>query len=85
MDLVKLGWLQLALNAGGIALAFVLAGFLLVRIDCWRPLGPRRSSALPIQPDLEVGSQPVQLLCDLIKITQTVNVSRIFGLQLTGS
>ena len=40
IDLGKLGWLQVALNAGGIALAFMLAGFVLVWIDSWRPLGP---------------------------------------------
>jgi hypothetical protein len=42
IDVGKLGWLQVALNAGGIALAFILAGFLLVWIDGWRPLGPSR-------------------------------------------
>jgi len=40
IDVGKLGWTQVALNAGGIALAFILAGFLLVWIDRWRPLGP---------------------------------------------
>jgi hypothetical protein len=44
MDVVKLGWLQTALNAGGIALGFIVAGFLLVWIDSWRPLGSGRSS-----------------------------------------
>jgi hypothetical protein len=39
MDVGKLGWLQTALNAGGIALAFIVAGLLLVWIDSWRPLG----------------------------------------------
>lgn len=39
IDISKLGWLQVALNAGGIALAFILAGFALVWIDSWRPLG----------------------------------------------
>lgn len=45
IDLAKLGWLQTALNAGGIALAFILAGFAMVWIDSWRPLGsnPGRS------------------------------------------
>ena len=42
IDVGKLGWMQVGLNAGGIALAFILAGFLLVWIDCWRPLGPSR-------------------------------------------
>ena len=40
IDVAKLGWLQVALNAGGIALAFILAGFALVWVDSWRPLGP---------------------------------------------
>ena len=44
MDVGKIGWLQTALNAGGMAMAFILAGFLLVWIDGWRPLGSRRSS-----------------------------------------
>lgn len=44
MDVGKIGWLQTALNAGGIALAFLLAGLLLVWVDKWRPLGSRRSS-----------------------------------------
>jgi hypothetical protein len=42
MDVAKLGWLQTALNAGGIALAFIIAGLLLVWIDSWRPLGSGR-------------------------------------------
>ena len=42
IDVGKLGWLQVGLNAGGIALAFIVAGFLLVWIDGWRPLGPSR-------------------------------------------
>ena len=42
IDVGKLGWLQVGLNAGGIALAFILAGFLLVWVDSWRPLGPSR-------------------------------------------
>jgi hypothetical protein len=42
MDLGKLGWMQTALNAGGIALAFILAGFALVWVDRWRPLGSKR-------------------------------------------
>ena len=40
IDAGKLGWLQVALNSGGIALGFILAGFALVWIDGWRPLGP---------------------------------------------
>ena len=39
IDVGKLGWLQTALNAAGIALGFILAGFALVWIDSWRPLG----------------------------------------------
>ncbi|HVI05942.1 MAG TPA: Pr6Pr family membrane protein [Sphingomicrobium sp.] len=42
MDPGKLGWLQTALNAGGIASSFILAGFGLVWIDSWRPLGSSR-------------------------------------------
>ncbi len=44
IDVSRLGWLQTALNAGGIAVAFILAGLLLVWIDRWRPLGSRGSS-----------------------------------------
>jgi hypothetical protein len=44
MDVGKLGWVQTAINAGGIAMAFILAGFLLVWVDSWRPLGSGRSS-----------------------------------------
>ena len=44
MDVTKLGWLQVGLNAGGIALAFILGGVVLVWIDSWRPLGSGRSS-----------------------------------------
>jgi len=44
IDVAKLGWLQVALNSGGIALAFILGGFLLVWIDSWRPLGSKRGS-----------------------------------------
>ena len=40
MDVGKLGWPQTLINAGGIAMAFLLAGFL-VWIDSWRPLGSR--------------------------------------------
>lgn len=45
IDLGKLGWLQTALNAGGIALSFVLAGLALVWIDSWRPLGSSRGKS----------------------------------------
>jgi len=44
IDVGKLGWTQVALNAAGIAFAFILAGFLLVWIDRVRPLGSKRSS-----------------------------------------
>ena len=44
MDVGKLGWQQTLLNVGGIAMAFLIAGALLVWIDGWRPLGSRRSS-----------------------------------------
>ena len=44
MDVGKLGWPQTLINAGGIAMAFLLAGFLLVWFDSWRPLGSRRGS-----------------------------------------
>ena len=44
IDLARLGWLQTALNAGGIAVAFILSGLLLVWVDSWRPLGSRGSS-----------------------------------------
>ena len=44
MDVGKLGWTQTLINAGGIAMAFILAGFVLMWIDSWRPLGSSRSS-----------------------------------------
>jgi hypothetical protein len=44
IDVGHLGWVQVAMNAGGIALAFIIAGFLLVWIDHWRPLGPTRAN-----------------------------------------
>ena len=44
IDVGQLGWLQVAINAGGIALGFILAGLLLVWIDRWRPLGSRRAN-----------------------------------------
>jgi hypothetical protein len=44
IDVGKLGWLQTALNSGGIALGFIIAGLALVWIDSWRPLGSGRSS-----------------------------------------
>jgi hypothetical protein len=40
IDVAKLGWVQVSLNAAGIALAFILGGFALVWLDTWRPLGP---------------------------------------------
>jgi hypothetical protein len=42
IDVGKLGWLQVGLNAAGLALGFVLAGFALVWIDSWRPFGSGR-------------------------------------------
>ena len=44
MDVGKLGWPLTLINAGGIAMAFLLAGFLLVWFDSWRPLGSRRGT-----------------------------------------
>ncbi|MGZ2411759.1 hypothetical protein ACUXST_001180 [Sphingomonas sp. F9_3S_D5_B_2] len=44
IDVGHLGWVQVTLNAGGIAMAFILAGLALVWVDRWRPLGSRRSS-----------------------------------------
>jgi hypothetical protein len=44
MDVGKIGWLQTVLNAGGIAMGFIVAGLLLVWVDRWRPLGSGRSS-----------------------------------------
>lgn len=44
MDVGKLGWTQTIINAGGIAMAFIIAGFLLVWFDSWRPLGSKRGS-----------------------------------------
>jgi len=44
VDVTKLGWVQTLINAGGIAMAFIIAGFVLVWIDSWRPLGSGRSS-----------------------------------------
>ena len=44
MDVGKLGWPQTLLNAGGIAMAFLIAGFLLVWFDGWRPLGSKGGS-----------------------------------------
>ena len=42
VDVGKLGWTQTMINAGGIAMAFIIAGFLLVWLDSWRPIGSRR-------------------------------------------
>jgi hypothetical protein len=44
IDVEHLDWVQVAMNAGGIALAFIVAGFLLVWIDSWRPLGSTRAN-----------------------------------------
>jgi hypothetical protein len=44
MDVGKLGWVQTLVNTGGIAMAFILAGFALVWIDSWRPLGSKGGS-----------------------------------------
>jgi hypothetical protein len=44
MDVGKLGWPQTLINAGGIAMAFLIAGFLLVWFDGWRPLGSKRGT-----------------------------------------
>jgi len=44
MDVGKLGWPQTALNAAGIAFAFIIAGFILVWVDSWRPLGSKGAS-----------------------------------------
>lgn len=40
IDVGRLGWTPVALNAAGIGFAFLLAGLALVWIDSWRPLGP---------------------------------------------
>ena len=45
MNVDKLGWTQTMLNAGGIAMAFLIAGSLLVWLDSWRPLGSKRGSS----------------------------------------
>ena len=44
LDVAKIGWVQTALNIGGMAVGFVLAGLLLIWVDSWRPLGSGRSS-----------------------------------------
>jgi hypothetical protein len=44
LDVPKLGWPQTALNIGGIAMGFIVAGFALVWLDRWRPLGSGRST-----------------------------------------
>ena len=44
LDVGRIGWVQTALNVGGIAFGFILAGFALVWIDRWRPLGSKRGS-----------------------------------------
>ncbi len=40
LDVARLGWTQTLMNAGGIAMGFILAGLVLVWVDGWRPLGP---------------------------------------------
>lgn len=45
IDLSRLGWEQVALNAAGIAFGFILSGFALVWVDRWRPLGPGRGGS----------------------------------------
>jgi hypothetical protein len=44
IDLPKIGWTQAAMNVGGIALGFILWGFLLVWVDSWRPLGSKKAN-----------------------------------------
>jgi len=44
MDVGKIGWAQTVVNAGGIAAVFVVVGLLLVWLDRWLPLGPKRST-----------------------------------------
>ena len=44
INVAKLGWTQTALNSGGIALGFILAGYVLVWVDSWRPLGSSRGT-----------------------------------------
>lgn len=44
LDVGRIGWLQTAINAAGIALLFICAGYVLVWIDSWRPLGSGRHS-----------------------------------------
>jgi hypothetical protein len=44
IDVGKIGWTQAAINVAGIALTFLAAGFALVWIDRWRPLGWRARS-----------------------------------------
>ena len=44
INVAHIGWLQTLLNAGGIALAYILAGYLIVWIDGWRPLGSKRAN-----------------------------------------
>jgi len=43
IDVARIGWSQTALNAGGIAFGFILAGLAMVWIDSWRPLGSKRA------------------------------------------
>jgi hypothetical protein len=43
INVARIGWVQTALNAGGIALGFIIAGYALVWLDSWRPLGSKRA------------------------------------------
>ena len=45
MDVGELGPVQTGINAGGIAMGFLLAGFALVWFDSWRPIGSKRGSS----------------------------------------
>jgi len=44
IDVARLGWEKVAINAAGIGFVFILAGFALVWLDSWRPLGSRHGS-----------------------------------------
>lgn len=41
MDVGHIGWVQTLINAGGIALGFMITGLALIWLDSWRPLGSR--------------------------------------------
>jgi hypothetical protein len=49
IDVGKIGWVQTALNAGGIALGFLLAGYALVWFDGWRTWVEAREGLEPRQ------------------------------------